>query len=258
MLIQLSTQNLVHHLFLNKVPTDESVLIKFKEKLEEITEKMEKAEKKRILAEKKKLEARHKEKLEYKQQINQRHFDDHMNNQMNLTNLLNKVCIGRAKGYLSDLKRRTPKLIWDTLTLNLSTVIVHNIKKAKSKLENCCIRENETIFSFELRLKELFLHIEVLKGKPIPMNKKLGYIQDSMLQQHWEAFQRMLRVGEWMVESVFLKLKQIKGSHSSANKKKQALKTKKNTVAYVAFWKKNNSAVNPNQQGNVAPPHHGR
>ena len=32
------------------------------------------------------------------------------------------------------------------------------------------------ISSFELRLKELFLHVEVLKGKLIPMNKKLDYI----------------------------------------------------------------------------------
>ena len=172
MLIQLITQNLVHHLFLDKVSTGESVLIKFEEELEEVTEKMDEAEKKRILAKRKELEARYKEKLEYKQQINQRCFDDHMDNQMNFTNLLNKTCIGRVKGYLSDLKRRTPKLIW----VNLSTMIVHNIKEAKSKLEDCYIRENETIFSFELRLKELFLHIEALKGKPIPMNKKLGYI----------------------------------------------------------------------------------
>ena len=92
------------------------------------------------------------------------------------------------KGYLSDLKRRTPKLIWDILILNLSTVIVHNVKEVKSKLEDCCIRENEMISSFGLRLKKLFLHVEVLKGKPIPMNKKLGYIRDSMPQQHWEAF----------------------------------------------------------------------
>ena len=187
-LIWLSTQNLVHHLFLDKVPTGEPVLIKFEKELEKVTEKMEKAEKKRILAERKELEVRHKEKLEYKQQINQRRFNDCMDNQMNLTNLLNKVCIGQAKGYLSDLKRRTPKLIWDTLILNLSTVIVHNVKEVKSKLEDCCIGENETISSFELRLKELFLHIEALKGKPIPMNKKLGYIWDSMLQQHWETF----------------------------------------------------------------------
>ena len=156
--------------------------------MEEVTEKMEEAEKKRILAERKELEARHKEKLEYKQQINQRHFDDHMDNQMNLTNLLNKACVGQVKGYFNDLKRRTPKLIWDTLILNLSTVIVHNVKEVKSKLEDCCIGENEMISSFELRLKELFLHVEALKGKPIPMNKKLGYIRDSMLQQHWETF----------------------------------------------------------------------
>ena len=257
-LIWLSTQNLVHHLFLDKVPTGEPVLIKFEEELEEVTEKMEESEKMRILAKRKELEVKYKEKLEYKQQINQRCFDDHMNNQMNLTNLLNKACIGWAKGYLSNLKRRTSKLIWDTLILNLSTVIVHNIKKVKSKLENCCIRENEMIFSFELRLKELFLHIEALKGKLIPMNKKLDYIWDSMLQQHWKAFQGMLRVGEWTVESAFLELKQIKSSHSSANKKKQALKTKENTVAYIAFWKKNNFAANLNQQGNVTPPHHGR
>ena len=95
---------------------------------------------------------------------------------MNLTNLLNKTCIDQAKGYLSDLKRRTPKLIWNTSILNLSTVIVHNVKEAKSKLKNCCIGENEMISSFELRLKELFLHVEVLKGKSIPMNKKLSYI----------------------------------------------------------------------------------
>ena len=75
-------------------------------------------------------------------------------------------------------------------------MIVHNVKEVKSKLEDCCIRENEMISSFELRLKKLFLHIEVLKGKLIPMNKKLDYIQDSMLQQHWEAFQGLLRVGE--------------------------------------------------------------
>ena len=156
--------------------------------MEEVTEKMGEAEKKRILAERKELEARHKEKLEYKQQSNQRHFDDCMDNQMNLTNLLNKACVGRVKGYLSNLKRRTPKLIWDTLILNLSTMIAHNVKEAKSKLEDCCIRENEMISSFELRLKELFLHVEVLKGKLIPMNKKLGYIRDSMLQQHWETF----------------------------------------------------------------------
>ena len=65
-------------------------------------------------------------------------------------------------------------------------------------------------------------------------------------------------MGEWTVESAFLELKQIKGSHSSANKKKQALKTKENTAAYVAFRKKNNPAANPNQQGNVAPPCQGR
>ena len=188
MLIQLSTQNLIHHLFLNKVPTGEPVLIKFEKEMEEVTEKMEEAEKKRILAERKELEARHKEKLEYKQQINQRCFNDHMDNLINLTNLLNKACVGRVKGYLSNLKRRTLKLIWDTLILNLSTVIVHNVKEVKSKLEDCCIEENETISSFELRLKKLFLHVEVLKGKLIPMNKKLGYIQDSMPQQCWEAF----------------------------------------------------------------------
>ena len=55
---------------------------------------MEEAEKKRFLVERKELEVRHKEKLEYKQQINQRRFDDRMDNQMNLTNLLNKTCIG--------------------------------------------------------------------------------------------------------------------------------------------------------------------
>ena len=44
-LIQLSTQNLVHHPFLNKVPTGEPVLIKFEEEMEEVTEKMEEAEK---------------------------------------------------------------------------------------------------------------------------------------------------------------------------------------------------------------------
>ena len=38
--------------------------------MEEITEKMGEAEKRRILAERKELEVRHKEKLEYKQQIN--------------------------------------------------------------------------------------------------------------------------------------------------------------------------------------------
>ena len=56
-------------------------------------------------------------------------------------------------------------------------------KKKKKKLKDCCIGENEMISSFELRLKELFLHVEALKGKPIPMNKKLCYIQDSMSQQ---------------------------------------------------------------------------
>ena len=70
MLIWLSTQNLIHHLFLDKVSTGEPILIKFEEELEEVTEKMEEVEKKRILAERKELEARHKEKLEYKQQIN--------------------------------------------------------------------------------------------------------------------------------------------------------------------------------------------
>ena len=188
MLIQLSTQNLVHHLFLNKVPTGEPVLIKFEEELEEVTEKIDEAKKKRILAERKELEVRHKEKLKYKQQINQRCFDDCINNQINLTNLLNKACVDQVKGYLSNLKKRTPKLIWDILILNLSTVIVYNVKEAKSKLKDCCIGENEMISSFELRLKELFLHVEVLKGKPIPMNKKLGYIRDSMPQQCWEAF----------------------------------------------------------------------
>ena len=39
---------------------------------------------------------------------------------------------------------------------------------------------------------------------------------------------------------------------------KQALKTKENAAAYVAFRKKNNPAANSNQQGNVAPPHQGR
>ena len=257
-LIRLSTQNLVHHLFLDKIPTGEPVLIKFEEEMEDVTKKMDEAEKKRFLVERKELEARHKEKLEYKQQINQRRFDDRMDNQMNLTNLLNKACVGRAKGYLSDLKRRTPKLIWDTLTLNLSTVIAHNVKEAKSKLEDCCIGENESISSFELRLKELFLHVEALKGKPIPMNKKLDYIRDSMPQHRWKTFRGLLRVGEWTVESAFLELKQIEGSRSSANKKKQALKTKENAAAYVAFRKKNNSAANPNQQGNVAPPRQGR
>ena len=72
---------------------------------------MEEAEKKRILAERKELEVRHKEKLKYKQQVNQRCFDDHMDNQMNLMNLLNKACVGQVKGYLSNLKRRTPKII---------------------------------------------------------------------------------------------------------------------------------------------------
>ena len=52
-LIRLSTQNLVHHLFLDKVPTGEPVLIKFEEELEEVTEKMEESEKKRILVERK-------------------------------------------------------------------------------------------------------------------------------------------------------------------------------------------------------------
>ena len=79
-----------------------------------------------------------------------------------------------------------------------------------------------------------------------------------MPQHHWETFRGLLRVGEWMVESAFLELKQIEGSRSSANKKKQALKTKENAAAYVAFRKKNNSAANPNQQGNVAPPRQGR
>ena len=74
-----------------------------------------------------------------------------------------------------------------------------------------------------------------------------------MLQQHWKAFRGLLKVGEWTVESAFLELKQIKGSHSSVNKKKQALKMKKNATAYVAFWKKNNPVANPNQQGNVVP-----
>ena len=60
------------------------------------------------------------------------------------------------------------------------------------------------------------------------------------------------------MESAFLELKQIKGSRSSANKKKQALKTKENAAAYVAFQKKNNPAANPNQQGNVAPPCQGK
>ena len=55
-----------------------------------------------------------------------------------------------------------------------------------------------------------------------------------------------------------MELKQIKDSRSTANKKKQALKTKENTTAYVAFRKKNNPAANPNQQGNVAPPCQGR
>ena len=67
-----------------------------------------------------------------------------------------------------------------------------------------------------------------------------------------------LTVGEWTVESAFLELKQIEGSCSSANKKKQALKTKENATAYVAFQKKNNSVANSNQQGNVAPPHQER
>ena len=65
-------------------------------------------------------------------------------------------------------------------------------------------------------------------------------------------------MGKWTVESAFLELKQIEGSHSSANKKKQALKMKENAAAYVAFWKKNNPAANSNQQGNVAPPRQGR
>ena len=65
-------------------------------------------------------------------------------------------------------------------------------------------------------------------------------------------------MGEWTVESAFLELKEIEGSRSSANKKKQALKTKENATAYVAFRKKNNSAANPNQQGNVTPPRQGR
>ena len=60
------------------------------------------------------------------------------------------------------------------------------------------------------------------------------------------------------MESAFLELKQIEGSHSSANKKKQALKMKENAATYVAFWKKNNPVANPNQQGNVAPPCQGR
>ena len=38
-LIWLSTQNLIHHLFLNKVPTGEPVLTKFEEELEEVPEK---------------------------------------------------------------------------------------------------------------------------------------------------------------------------------------------------------------------------
>ena len=82
MLIQLSTQNLVHHLFLNKVPTGEPILIKFEEKLEEVTEKMEESEKMRILAKRKELEVKYKEKLEYKQQINQRCFNDCIDNQI--------------------------------------------------------------------------------------------------------------------------------------------------------------------------------
>ena len=60
------------------------------------------------------------------------------------------------------------------------------------------------------------------------------------------------------METAFLELKQIKDSYSSVNKKKQALKTKENAAAYVAFWKKNNSTANPAQQGNVAPSCHGR
>ena len=97
-----------------------------------------------------------------------------------------------------------------------------------------------------------------------PLN--LCSIWDSMPQQHWKAFWGMLRVGEWMVKSAFLKLKQIEGNHSSANKKKQALKIKENATAYVAFQKKNNSTANSNQQENVTfpcyrrqgngPPHH--
>ena len=42
------------------------------------------------------------------------------------------------------------------------------------------------------------------------------------------------------METAFLELKQIEGNHSSANKKKQALKTKENATAYVAFRKKKN------------------
>ena len=60
------------------------------------------------------------------------------------------------------------------------------------------------------------------------------------------------------METAFLELKQIESSHSSANKKKQALKTKENATAYIAFQKKNNSAANSAQQGNVIPPCHGR
>ena len=121
----------------------------------QFTAKMAKEEKEKILARRAMLEENYKAKAEYITQINRKRFDDRMDNQMNLTNLLNKACVGRAKGYLSDLKRRTPKVIWDVLILNLSTVIVHNVKEAKSKLEECCIGENETISSFELRLKEL-------------------------------------------------------------------------------------------------------
>ena len=94
MLIWFSTQNLIHHLVLDKVPTGEPVLTKFEEKLKEVTNRMEESEKKRILAKRKELKVKYKEKLEYKHQINQRHFDDHMNNQMNFTNLLNKACVG--------------------------------------------------------------------------------------------------------------------------------------------------------------------
>ena len=79
--------------------------------MEEVIEKMEKSKKMRILAKRKELEVRYKEKLEYKHQINQRCFDDCIDNQMNLTNLLNKIWISQVKRYFSDLKRRTPKLI---------------------------------------------------------------------------------------------------------------------------------------------------
>ena len=65
MLIQLSTQNLVHYLFLNKVLTSEPVLTKFEEELEEVTDGMEESEKKRILAKRKELKANYKEKLEF-------------------------------------------------------------------------------------------------------------------------------------------------------------------------------------------------